>query len=124
MEALTEDTELEFELQEIYLTGKQWLADLAFMDNEHAFLTKLLAGEKSPARHMEEGLRSAMLEQHDLHKDILHFINKIEQLIVVPGAVIGLSLIDDFISLQTRVGCALLAMKDLKLALTGIRRAA
>lgn len=124
MEALAEDLELEFELQEIYLTGKQWMADLAFLESEHIFLAAILADKNYRTEDVEEQLTAAAIVQNKLQTDARDFINKIEDLIVDPNGIIRLSLVDDFIGLEIRVGEALLHMKGIKHALVNARRAA
>ena len=125
-----EDQELEFELQELYLTGKQWLSDIAFLEEELVFLTELM--DKSPfslhgtGQGKQEEIMVALSLQNAAHKELKWevniYMNKLEPLIIEPNIKIGMLLIEDYIRLKEKVANSLLDLKSLKYACVNVYR--
>lgn len=125
METVVKDEELMVELQEVYLTGKQWLSDLEFMESEQHFLREQLSDRNSAeAQNLMARLDRAGLLREELWLEINNFMNKTEALIVQPNGILQLQLIEDFIRLQTAIASALAVLKGIKYALVEYRRAA
>jgi len=119
MKTETKDEALAVELQELYLTGKQWLSDLDFLESEEHFLRHQLtiAAAGTIVNNLTARLDDARLIQQKLNDDVHDFLNKMERLIVESGSGINLQLVEDFISLQTAVAGALAVLKSIKYGL-------
>ena len=125
MKTLIKDEELEMELQELYLTGKQWLSDVEFLANEESFLREQLSAMKTPAScEILARLDSAALINVQLGQNIADFTNKVEPLIVGIDSVVHLQLVEDFACLQEAMLNALTVLKGIKYALVESKRAA
>lgn len=131
MTTLTTDTKLEFELQELYLTGKQWLSDLEFIRTESLFLNEIMQRSTRYISPVNAGIDIteiyAKLGQPDkadagLALEIVSFMNKLEPLIVGTGVNLDLKLIEDFVQLRERVNKALTVLKAAKLLALEINR--
>ena len=129
MTATIDDPQLDLELQELYLTGKQWLADLDFLENEQAFLKDLLlkdAGEFPALPALRPGLLRRLIAASGVHQrlrvDITNFMNKLAPLVVHTDTCIHLQLIGEFTLLQSDVDAALSALKGIKYAIVNARR--
>jgi hypothetical protein len=131
MAKVKEDQELEFELQELYLTGKQWLSDIAFLEEELGFLIVLmgkfsfpLPGDLRRGKHddMLTALPLREAAHAELKKEVTAFMNKLEPLIVDPASRISLQLIDDYVLLKGKIENALLDLKSIKYACINVYR--
>lgn len=110
---IIEDQQLEVELQELYLTGKQWLSDIDFMMSEQSFLEQLVTDipvDKQDAFRLLIGKIKTALEKH--RSDIIIYMHKLEPLILKTSLRLEQSLIEDFINLQQAVTGT---MDDLKM---------
>lgn len=125
MAANPADEELALELQELYLTGKQWLSDIAFMEEELGFLKELmgrfslpLPGDPSETKRYE--IISALPLREAFHlelkQEVTVFMGKLEPMILGPGRQISLQLIEDYSLLKQKVTDALLKLKAIKYA--------
>ncbi|MFD2873740.1 hypothetical protein ACFS5N_14740 [Mucilaginibacter ximonensis] len=130
MKKINEDPELEFELQEVYLTSKQWLSDLAFLEEETTFLEEQLsaAGHTPLKASKQQNLAARLQNARQVHQYIRcqldGFINQLEPLLLQTNPDPNLKLLEDFIALQTAVLDALAVLKGIKYALVEARRAA
>lgn len=125
MKTVIKDEELEVELQELYLTGKQWLSDLEFLESEERFLREQLTGTTtSGGADLLARLNDATLIRTALAGNIEEFMNKLEPLIVNTDSVLHLALVEDFVGLEAAVHNALAVLKGIKYALIENRRAA
>lgn len=130
MKKINEDPELEFELQEVYLTGKQWQSDLAFLKEEADFLTEQLSGPTHIAIAVtsRQNLATRLANAREIHSGIGikldDFIKQLELLLLETAPEPDLKLLEDFIALQTKVRDALDILKGIKYALVEARRAA
>lgn len=118
-----EDQQLEEELQELYLTSKQWLSDTHFMEDEVIFLRVLVNDlpndRQSQFLHQLAGLKA---ENELLRERIVTLMHKLEPMIVKKAARLDRSLIDNFINLQQATAHALEELKLLKYRLVQARR--
>ena len=123
MKPATTEQELEFELQELYLTGKRWMSDMTFMNEKLIFLKEQLTKNPLhlPALQLPEGaevfidrLDRAEINQGTLAIEVVNFMNKLEPLIVDKAPVIGMSLIEDYCLLDKKNKKALDELEDLK----------
>jgi hypothetical protein len=113
------DEALAVELQELYLTGKQWLSDLDFLESEERFLKHQLtvAAAGTTVNNLTARLDDAGLVRQKLNAGVHDFLNKVEGLIVQSDSAINLQLVEDFIGLQTAVTDALTVLKGIKYGL-------
>ncbi|NHA02565.1 hypothetical protein G7092_02090 [Mucilaginibacter sp. HC2] len=130
MKTINEDHELEFELQEVYLTSKQWLSDLAFLDEETHFLEEQLTatGDHLIPANSQRNLAVRLQNAKQIHSNIRttldNFVKRLEPLLLESAPVPDLKLLEDFIALQTAIQDALAILKGFKYALVEARRAA
>ena len=131
MVRVKEDQELEFELQELYLTGKQWLSDIAFLEEELRFLMELMgkfaiplpgSGQQRKQQDMMEALSLREAAHTELKQEVLIYMNKLEPLIVEPDTRINLQLVEDYMLLKGKVENALLDLKSIKYACINVYR--
>jgi len=96
-----EDNELNAELQELYLTGKQWLSDLDFFEIEIKSVARLsvtIPGIKGSA-----GNPINLSQSYGLLKDeIIKFMNALGMLINAPEKQITLKLLENHIRLREK----------------------
>ncbi|MBD1386740.1 hypothetical protein IDJ75_15765 [Mucilaginibacter rigui] len=113
------DEVLAVELQELYLTAKQWLSDLDFLESEERFLRNQLALSASGniLNNLTARLNEVGSARQKLNDSTHEFLNKLEGLIVLSEIVITLQLVEEFISLQTAVAGALNTLKSIKYGL-------
>ncbi len=102
-------TELNEELQELYLESKQWLSDLKFLDQEFVFLKKLLVAAVSPLVQHDEFERipdilvSAMKtakNQEALKHEIIMYLHILEKYIIDSEHFMEISLIQKHTNLE------------------------
>ncbi|MEO3402856.1 hypothetical protein AAFN85_03075 [Mucilaginibacter sp. CAU 1740] len=130
MKKTNEDPELEFELQEVYLTGKQWQSDLSFLEEESNFLAGQLSAPYPPAiappsqHNLAARLANARDIQGGIRIKLDNFIQHLELLLLVTEPEPDLALLEDFVALQAAVRDALDVLKGIKYALVEARRAA
>lgn len=100
-----EDNELNTELQELYLIGKQWLTDLDFFEPEMAFLIKLHKNAvQSPEKDdFTERLDKLSDSYEHLKNDVRQFIDVLGILVVASEKKIAFSFLADHISLKLKI---------------------
>jgi chromosome segregation ATPase len=83
MTTAIEDSELNTELQELYLEAKQWITDLDFLDSELSFLKKLTANLSAQADQKQEVEKLTGLEKtyYDLKNEMHNYLHQLEPLI-------------------------------------------
>ncbi len=105
MTTAIEDSELDAELQELYLVNKQWLSDLEFLDTELEFLRKL-AATASVAVIRNEELNSLYILEDSysfLKTDLTAYLHQLEPLIKGECKELDLKLIESYTQLKTRL---------------------
>jgi hypothetical protein len=109
-----EDNELNTELQELYLIGKQWLTDLDFFEPEMGFLIKLhKTAVQSPDKDdFTERLDKLRDSYGHLKNDIRKFINVLGVLVVASEKKIAFSFLADHISLKLKIEKLLKAFQE------------
>src|SRR3569833_4218681 len=105
MTIAVEDSQLEAELQELYLVNKQWLSDLEFLDTEFEFLRKLAATASVAVIRNEELNSLVVIEQSYsfLKSDLKAYLHKLEPLIKAESKQLDLNLIEVYTQLKTRL---------------------
>ncbi len=131
MKTVNKDLELEVELQEVYLTSKQWLSDVKFLEDEGHFLEEQLSANAVASSiavisrcNLADQVRNAQIFHAEIKKEVDGFMHRIEALIVQPDPVLNLRLLEDYIGLQAKVEQALSMLKGIKYALLEARRIA
>lgn len=130
MKKINEDPELEFELQEVFLTVKQWQSDLAFLEDEAGFLTEQISGTAhitiaaTSQHHLAARLANARRMHSEIGEKRDEFNKQLEPLLRIPNPTPDLKLLEEFVSLQAAVDNALNILKGIKYALVEARRAA
>jgi len=110
-----ENNELETELQELFLIGKQWNADLSFIECELTMLNTLFKKAsfilvKSDFDRLS-GLNRICA---DLKKRIHDYFQQLEPLITDPRQTIDISLIDQYTKLERELEQALIRLQTFK----------
>ncbi|HZY37422.1 MAG TPA: hypothetical protein VFE53_12270 [Mucilaginibacter sp.] len=105
MTTKNEESELDTELQELYLVSKQWIADLEFLDSELDFLKKLTGHQRPDAVRAEEFDQIAGLAKSytALKLDINDYLHRLEPLITHAASDFGLGLVEEYSQLQRRL---------------------
>jgi hypothetical protein len=100
-----EDNELNTELQELYLIGKQWLTDLDFFEPEMVFLMKLhkIAVQSPDKDDFTERLDKLGDSYEHLKNDVRKFIDVLGVLVVAAEKKIAFSFLADHISLKLKI---------------------
>ena len=108
-----EDSELNTELQELYLKSKQWISDLEFTHTEIEFIkVLLLKGGNDP---------ELLIRTADIHNSLLQvqssiseFMHQLESLIIEEMQVMDMSLLETYTKLLYRYEGTLQAFNSLK----------
>ena len=108
-----EDSELNTELQELYLKSKQWLSDLEFTHTEIEFIkVLLLKGGNDP---------ELLIQTADIHNNLLQlqnsiseFMHQLESIIIKEIQVMDMSLLETYTKLLYRHEGILQAFNSLK----------
>ncbi|MDR3697724.1 hypothetical protein [Mucilaginibacter sp.] len=100
-----EDSELNTELQELYLEAKQWIADLDFLDSELAFLNKLTGNMTVHAaqKHEVEKLNGIEKAYLGLKEEMHAYLHKLEPLIAQKKENFNIDLIETYTHLKWRL---------------------
>ena len=110
-----ENNKLETELQELFLIGKQWNADLSFIECELTILNKLFKKAsfllvKSDFNKLS-GLNSIYF---DLNKRTQYYFQQLEVLILDKKHNIDISLVDTYVTLEKDLEQALMRLQAFK----------
>jgi hypothetical protein len=116
MTTKNEESELDTELQELYLVSKQWIADLEFLDSELDFLKNLTGHQHPDAVRAEEFDQiSGIAETYILLKnDINDYLHRLEPLITHADANFGMRLVEEYSQLQRRLKEILKSCHDIR----------
>jgi hypothetical protein len=100
-----EDSELDTELQELYLTGKQWLAELEFLSAELIFLGKF--SQKIYAQVKKTTFPQELLELKQECQELKDEVRKLNliigEVVVASEKKIGLCVLENHIELKSRI---------------------
>jgi len=106
---------LETELQELYLTGKQWLSDADFMDDEVIFLRVLVNDLPNAGQSLFLSQLAVIKAENELLRtSTVTLMHKLESVIVKKAEHLDRTLIDSFINLQQVDAHSLEELKLLK----------
>jgi len=124
MTTKNEESELDTELQELYLVSKQWIADLEFLDSELDFLKKLTGHQRPDAVRVEEFDQIAGLAKSyaALKTDINDYLHQLEPLIMHAADDFGLGLVEEYSQLERRLKGLLRACHDVRRTVFGRSR--
>ncbi|HEY0244065.1 MAG TPA: hypothetical protein VGC01_00755 [Mucilaginibacter sp.] len=111
MEPIIDNTQLDCELQELYMESSHWISDINFVEDEIKFLKKVLNGYLIYADNLQLNEADNFIKVLDLQekealgiKTKIHdFLKFIEPLVTNTRDKIGIDLIEKFISLQTEM---------------------
>jgi|SRR6185503_7232834 len=111
-----EESELDTELQELYLVSKQWIADLDFLDSELDFLIKLTGQQQSDTIRIEEFASIGDVAQTygALKTDITDYLHRLQPLITHASEDFGLDLVEEYSQLQRRLKDVLRACQHIR----------
>jgi len=123
MEAIINDPQLDFELQELYLESKHWLSDIRFAEDEIRFLKKVINNYLIPGVKNNQLIEidnfNRELDQQDAN--ILPLKNKITELLKLIGILvnetdkeIGIGLVEQFAGLEAEMKTLFEAVKHIK----------
>ncbi|MHA4895553.1 hypothetical protein ACXZ1K_12435 [Pedobacter sp. PWIIR3] len=104
MTTTIEDHQLEVEINELYLIGRDWLSNLEFMDGEYEFLKKHYNESQKCEIYPDFPETLCQLGQSlaELRPQVTDFLEKLEPLTNGPVRKIGLSLMEDHVYLKRR----------------------
>lgn len=105
MTTAIEDSELNTELQELYLEAKQWITDLDFLDSELLFLKKLSGTMPVQANKKEEIEKLSGIEKAytSLKEEMYAYQHQLEPLIAQKKENFTLGLIETYTHLKWRL---------------------
>jgi hypothetical protein len=126
MKTITENSELDVELQELYILSNHWLSDIQFVEDEMKFLkhviNKYLVTHTGNRVSEEIRIFNETLEQQEsialcLKNKIFDLLKFIGPLVNGTGGEIGVDLIERFTELETEVKAMFKSVKQLKKSL-------
>jgi len=110
-----ENNELETELQELFLIGKQWNADLSFIECELTILNKLFKKASFLLVKSDFNKLSGLNRIHfDLNKRIQYYFQQLEVVIIDQKHNIDINLVDTYVSLEKDLEQALKRLQAFK----------
>jgi hypothetical protein len=123
MKKIISDSQLEFELQELYIESKNWLQDLSFLSDEIRFfknmLVKYLSPDASGVVNEKNGELTRNIAELQLLKDrteaeISDFLNYLEDFMRDSNKTISIELISKFNVLDEKVRGVFAIVKQIK----------
>jgi hypothetical protein len=123
MTNLPPDTELEFELQELYILCKHWMQDLRFVEDEIRFFKNILAKYRSTeteddqkAKHLQFSLKIDELEGYTVTLKIAvpQYLNLLKPFITDLKKEMHLDLVLKYNDLETEIQTLFWKTKKLK----------
>jgi hypothetical protein len=108
-----EDSELNTELQELYLESKQWISDLEFLQTDLEFIKRLLVkgGDNSEKLIETADIQDRILQ---LENSIAEFMQQLELLIIQEVQHLGMKLLETYTKLLYRKEGILQAFNTLR----------
>jgi len=123
MKTVTQDPQLDDELQELYLESKHWLSDIHFAEDETRFLKKVINYYLVPGLNNEQLIIiknfNEALDREDtniacLKTKIAHFLTFIGSIINETKTEITTDLIEQFAALEIEMKTLFEAVKQIK----------
>jgi hypothetical protein len=123
METIIPDTQLEIELQELYILCQHWTQDLAFIEDELRFFKNVLQKYKAvgtqndqPSQYLEFSSKIQELESHiiKLKKAVPQYLNLLKPYIKDLKKDMHLNLVLNYNELQTEIQNLFWTIKKLK----------
>lgn len=123
MKPLFPDTELEFELQELYILSKHWMQDIFFVEGELRFFKNILSKyltlssestAKSKIDTFEQKIRQQEINIADLKENIKLYLTYLEPYINDDTRSMDIALIEKFTNLQTEINNLFASVKNTK----------
>jgi hypothetical protein len=119
------DTQLEYELQELYILSKHWASDIDFVEDEvrilkdilNKYLIKMRNLQVKEAKNFEKILGQQDAAILDIKSKISKFLTFMEPLVSGANQEIGVNLIEKFTELQTQITSLCQYVKVLKKSL-------
>lgn len=105
MITLIEENALNNELHELYQVSKQWLSELAFLENELGFLRKRITTTADAATRTDviEKINNIEKTHSDLRTHIMHYLHRLEPLIANASQPFDLNLIENYILIKAEL---------------------
>jgi len=105
------DTQLEYELQELYILSKHWASDISFVEDEvrilkdilNKFLIKMGNLQVKEAKNFEKILGQQDAAILDIKSKISKFLTFMEPIVTGAKKEIGVNLIEKFTELQAQI---------------------
>jgi wobble nucleotide-excising tRNase len=105
------DTQLEYELQELYILSKHWASDISFVEDEvrilkdilNKYLIKMGNLQVKEARNFEKILGQQDATILDIKSKISKFLTFMEPFVTGAKKEIGINLIEEFTELQAQI---------------------
>jgi hypothetical protein len=123
MTTTIEDSQLTAEVQELYIIGKDWIADLDFFEQDLEFIQRLFKRSFLPLIH-EPVIRNITPIMQDfmvietqcesIRARLLAHLHSLEPLVKYPDMDYGLSLIESHASLERDISGLLQSFRSLK----------
>ncbi|MBW4891011.1 hypothetical protein KXQ82_14895 [Mucilaginibacter sp. HMF5004] len=123
MNITSTDTQLEYELQDLYIASKHWLSDIAFAEDEakffHTVIDKyikpdIINGHDAKLHHCKMMLYQQQFEVIDLRNNVAAYLAFLTPLISDTSKKIGIELIETHSMLTDRIAALLDAVRLLK----------
>ena len=112
MNNTAEDTQLEYELQDLYISSKSWLSDISFINDEIRFfkdlIDKYFIPEAKQHYDLEIRIFRKIISQKETEAVILKikvaaYLKFLESLVIDPKLKIDLDLIEQHTFLETEI---------------------
>jgi len=126
MKTIAEDSELESELQELYIVSNHWLSDIHFAEDEMRFFKQVINkylvthtenNGSDEVKRFNEMIVQLAATALSLKNKISHVLKVIEPFIKGKDDKIGLDLIEKFAALETEVKVLFESVKQIKKSL-------
>ena len=117
MKTLFPDTELEFELQELYILSKHWLHDISFIEDETRFFKNILNKYLTKRDEFDQMIMLQEANVASLKESILQYLKFLEPHINDETKAIDITLIEKYTNLQDGIKALFETVKITKSAL-------
>lgn len=121
MTTMIEDSELDTELQELYIIGKHWISDLEFFEQDLQVIKKLFSKSFSyNEKHREsipqtiESITDIQNQSREIKKQVLVYLHRLKSLLDKTNASYELSIIEEHALLECGMAVLLKSFKSVK----------